>query len=153
MHVEVTNGLQKEKSALQLEAAKLARDVDLLRQAETLHLQRSSTQARCISGNSNKVFLFVSGYCKCLKDACHHFTALVFKLTVCFPEGFLNFTTPCVRDVHLIHHGFCGWSYSYSAEASPMTTLHRFLLIVERFCFLYPRFYESCILKSFAKVS
>ena len=56
MHVEVTNGLQKEKSSLQLEAAKLARDVDLLRQAEALHLQRSSTQARCISGNSNKVY-------------------------------------------------------------------------------------------------
>lgn len=55
MHVEVTNGLQKDKSALQLETAKLARDLDLLRQAEALHLQRSSSQARCIAENSSKL--------------------------------------------------------------------------------------------------
>ncbi|KAI5075714.1 hypothetical protein GOP47_0009790 [Adiantum capillus-veneris] len=55
MHVEVTNGLQKEKSALQLETAKLTRDLDLLRQAEALHLQRSSSQARCIVENNSKL--------------------------------------------------------------------------------------------------
>ncbi|KAH7292728.1 hypothetical protein KP509_29G082900 [Ceratopteris richardii] len=55
MHVDVTDGLQKEKSALQLENAKLSRDLDLLRQAESLHLQRSSSQARCIMENNSKV--------------------------------------------------------------------------------------------------
>ncbi|MCO5590790.1 hypothetical protein L7F22_044765 [Adiantum nelumboides] len=57
MHVDVTNGLQKEKSALQLETAKLARDLDLLRQAEALHLRRSSSQARCIMENNSKVYV------------------------------------------------------------------------------------------------
>lgn len=61
MHVEVTNGLQKEKSALQSETAKLARDLDLLRQAEALHLQRSSSQARCIAENNSKVLGWKNG--------------------------------------------------------------------------------------------
>ncbi|EFJ26069.1 hypothetical protein SELMODRAFT_413484 [Selaginella moellendorffii] len=49
MHVEITGNLQREIDIIQADAAGVTRDIDLLREADGLHMRRSSTQARVIA--------------------------------------------------------------------------------------------------------